>query len=257
MLLAIDCGNTHVTVGVVDADVTVRSVLRIPTDRRETEFGYAAKLRQILELQGTDLAAVRGVAISCVVPSVTDVLVRAARLLTGHEALVVGAGIKTGLPLSVNDPGTVAADLVVAAVAARAEYPLPCIVVDFGTATTVSALDRNGKFIGCAILPGAELSLRALSAETALLPNVEIRAPRSPIGTSTVDCMRSGVVYGAAGSVDGLLDRFTDAMGTAPAVIVATGGLAASIAPHCKHKMETDEALLLKGLRRIWDKNQK
>ena len=257
MLLAIDCGNTHTTVGVVDGDCTVHSVFRIPTDRRETDFGYATKIGQILKMQSFDVEEIHGVALSCVVPPVTDVLVRAARLLTGKEALVVGAGIKTGLPLAVNDPGTVAADLVVAAAAARAEYPLPCLIVDLGTATTVSAVDKNGKFIGCAILPGAALSLRALSEETALLPHVEIRAPRSPIGVSTGDCMRAGIVFGTAGAVDGLIDRFAEAMGEIPASIVATGGLSSPIAPHCKHRLQVDETLLLRGLRRIWDKNQK
>ncbi len=257
MILAIDCGNTHTTVGCVDSDCNVHSVFRIPTDRNETDFGYAAKFKQILDLQGVAIDAIEGVAISCVVPPINDVLVRTAKLLTGYTALVVGAGVKTGLSLSVNDPGTVAADLVVAAVAAKAEYPLPCLVVDLGTATTVTALDQSGKFIGCAILPGAELSLRALAEKTALLPHIEIRAPRSPIGTCTADCMRSGIVFGAAGAVDGLLDRFEEAMGMPPASIVATGGLASSIAPYCKHTLKTDDTLLLRGLRRIWDKNRK
>ena len=257
MILAIDCGNTHTTVGIVDGACTVRSVFRIPTDRRETDFGYAAKIGQILKMQDVTAEEIRGIALSCVVPPIADVLVRAARHLTGKEALVVGAGVKTGLPLAVNDPGTVASDLVVAAVAARADYPLPCLIVDLGTATTLSALDAGGRFIGCAILPGAEISLRALAEETALLPHVEIRAPRSPIGTSTADCMRAGTVFGTAGAVDGLIDRFAGAMGTPPASIVATGGLAAAIAPHCKHMLQLDETLLLRGLRRIWDKNQK
>ena len=257
MLLAIDCGNTHVTVGCVDAAHGVHSVFRIPTDRRETEFGYAARFQQILHMQGVSKESLAGVAISCVVPALSDVLVRTAKLLTGRDALVVGAGIKTGLSIAVNDPGTVAADLVVAAVATKADYPLPAIIVDLGTATTVAALDKNGKFIGCAILPGAELALSALSKETALLPSVDLRAPRSPIGTATADCMRSGIVYGSAGAIDGLLDRFEEAMGMPPASTVATGGLASAIAPHCKHSLQIDDTLLLRGLRTVWEKNQK
>lgn len=257
MILCIDCGNTHTTVGCVDATHAVSSVFRIPTDRRETEFGYAAKFKQILALHGTDLAAIRGAAVSCVVPPVTDVLVRAVRLLLGIDALVVGAGVKTGLHLCINDPGTVASDLVVAAVAAKEEYPLPCLIVDMGTATTVSALDEKGRFIGCAILPGAELSLGALSAQTALLPNIELAPPKNPIGTSTVDCMKSGIVYGTAGAVDALLERFCASLSTHPASFVATGGIAPRIAPHCKHTLTLDGHLLLKGLRTVWDKNQK
>ena len=257
MILAIDCGNTHTTVGCVDENRTVTSVFRIPTDRRETEFGYAAKIKQILELHGTSLSDIRGAAISCVVPPVTDVLVRAVRLMTGLESLVIGAGVKTGLHLRINDPGTVASDLVVAAVAAKEEYSLPCLIVDMGTATTVSALDTDGKFIGCAILPGAGISLSALTEQTALLPNIELKPPKSPIGTNTVDCMKSGIVYGTAGAVDGLLERFSEALPTPPTAIVATGGIAPQIYSHCRHTITLDEHLLLKGLRIVWDKNQK
>lgn len=257
MILAIDCGNTHTTVGCVDGNRTVTSVFRIPTDRRETEFGYATKIKQILQLHGASLSAIRGAAISCVVPPVTDVLVRAVRLMTGLEALVIGAGVKTGLHLRINDPGTVASDLVVAGVAAKEEYPLPCLIVDMGTATTVSALDAEGKFIGCAILPGAGISLGALTEQTALLPNIELKPPKSPIGTNTVDCMKSGIVYGTAGAVDGLLERFSEALPTPPAAIVATGGIAPQIYSHCRHAITLDEHLLLKGLRLVWDKNQK
>ena len=257
MILAIDCGNTHTTVGCVDEGRTVTSVFRIPTDRRETEFGYAAKFKQILELQGADLGSIRGAALSCVVPPVTDVLLRAVRLLLGIDALVVGAGVKTGLHLRINDPGTVASDLVVAAVAVKEEYPCPCLIVDMGTATTVSALDDGGRFIGCAILPGAALSLGALAAQTALLPNIELAAPKNPIGANTVDCMKSGIVYGTAGAVDALLERFSEALSTPPLSIVATGGVAPNIISHCRHTLILDEHLLLKGLRIVWDKNQK
>ncbi len=257
MILAIDCGNTHVTVGCVDASCKVSSVFRIPTDRRDTEFGYAAKIKQCLDLYKVPKTDLVGAAISCVVPSVTDILVRAVRLLLGCEALVVGAGVKSGLRLCINDPGTVASDLVVAAVAAKEEYPLPCIIVDLGTATTVSAIDREARFIGCAILPGVETSLGALTERTALLPNIEIKAPPSPIGASTVDCMRSGIVYGSAGAVDALVDRFEEASEMRGATVVATGGAASAIIPHCKHATRLDEVLLLKGLRIIWDKNRK
>ncbi|MBE6589059.1 MAG: type III pantothenate kinase [Ruminococcaceae bacterium] len=257
MILAIDCGNTHITVGCVSGAHEVFPVFRIPTDRRDTEFGYAAKIKQCLDLYKVDTSRLVGAAISCVVPSVTDILVRAVHLLLGCDPLVVGAGVRSGLRLCINDPGTVASDLVVAAVAAKEEYPMPCIIVDMGTATTVSALDKDARFIGCAILPGVDTSLSSLTDRTALLPNIEIKAPRSPIGTSTVDCMRAGIVYGSAGAVDGLLDRFAEALGEPPAAIIGTGGAAPAILPHCKHTVLLDEVLLLKGLRRIWDKNQK
>lgn len=257
MLLAIDCGNTHITLGCVTRDRKVSSVFRLPTDRHDTEFGYAARIEQCLALFSVERKVFVGAAISSVVPAMTDILVRAVRLLLGFDPLVIGAGLKTGLRLCINDPGTVAADLVVAAVAAKEEYPAPTVIVDMGTATTVSALDQDARFIGCAILPGVDTSLASLTARAALLPDIEIKAPRSPIGTATADCMRSGIVYGSAGAVDGLVARFCEEPLMKNATVVATGGAAAAIVPHCKHEIILDEMLLLKGLRIIWDKNQK
>lgn len=255
MILTVDCGNTHTTVGCVDTDNSVCAVFRIPTDRRDTEFGYAAKMKEIFDLQKIDLALVQGAVISCVVPSMTDILKSAVRLLSGTEPLVVGAGVKTGLHICINDPGTVAADLVATAVAAKEEYPLPCMIVDMGTATTVTVVDERARFIGGAILPGAGISLDALASRAALLPHVDMTSPKHAIGADTAECMKSGIVYGTAGAVDGLLERFTQELGGAPASIVATGGIAPLIASHCKHTMQVDETLLLRGLKRIWDKN--
>ncbi|MBQ9773752.1 MAG: type III pantothenate kinase [Clostridia bacterium] len=256
MILAIDCGNTHITLGCVDACNTASHVFRIPTDQKQTEFGYAATIRQILSLEGVELASLAGVAVSCVVPPVTDTLVRAAKLLTGKEPLVVGAGVKTGLHICINDPGTLAADMVVSAVAVKELYPLPALIVDMGSATTVTVVDERARFIGGAILPGVKLSLEALAQSTALLPHIEIQAPRAPIGANTVDCMKSGIVYGAAGAVDGLIDRFEAQLKAPVASIVATGGLCKSVIPHCTHTATIDEELLLKGLRIIWDRNR-
>ncbi len=256
MILTVDCGNTHTTVGCITKDNRVCVVFRIPTDRRETEFGYAAKMKEIFDLQKIDLALIEGAVISCVVPPMTDILIRAVRLLIHTTPLVVGAGVKTGLHICINDPGTVAADLVATAVAAKEEYPLPCIIVDMGTATTLTVVDERARFIGGAIAPGAGISLEALSAHTALLPHVDMTSPKRAIGANTADCMKSGIVYGTAGMVDGLLERFAAELGCAPASIVATGGIASLIAPHCRHSLTVDETLLLRGLKRIWDKNQ-
>lgn len=257
MILAIDCGNTHITVGCVGADGGVAPSFRIPTDRVETDFGYAAKLGQIFDLLEIVPAQFDGAVISSVVPSLTDVLVRAVRIITKKTALVVGAGVKTGLHICINDPGTIASDLVAAAVAAKEAYPLPCIIVDMGTATTLTVVDEKSRYIGGAILPGVGLSLAALAEGTALLPDVELQAPRRAIAANTVESMQSGIVYGTAGSIDGLIDRFESELGRPAASIVATGGIASVIAPYCKHSMTTDETLLLKGLWIIWQKNRK
>ena len=254
MILAIDCGNTHITIGCVDSLGTALPVFRIPADPAETEFGYAVKIKQILDLEGISLDSLSGAAISCVVPPMTETLVRAAEKLTHTTPLVVGAGVKTGLHICINDPGTIASDLVIAAVAAKAEYPLPCAIIDMGTATTVTLLDEKGRFIGGAILPGTKLSLDALAQRTALLPFTDLTEPKSTVGTNTVDCMKAGILYGSAGAVDGLLDRFEEQIGTL-ASIVATGGLSRFVIPHCRHTITEDETLLLKGLRLIWNKN--
>ena len=256
MILAIDSGNTHTTFGCLDGQNKAKPIFRIPTDRTETEFGYAAKMKQVLDLCQVDVSAFEGAIISCVVPPVTDILVRAVKLLTGLDALVVGAGIKTGLHICINDPGTVAADLVASAVAAKEEYPLPCVIVDMGTATTLTVVDEKGRYIGGAILPGVGLSLNALAEGTALLPHIEIIPPRKAIAANTVDSMKSGILYGTAGSIDGLLDRFAEELGREPASIVATGGMSTMICRHCRHSITLDETLLLKGLALIWRKNQ-
>ena len=254
MILTVDCGNTHVTLGCVDADMNVTAVSRIPTDQADTEFGYAAKFKQIFDLLGIDISKLRGAIVSCVVPPVADVLSRAVHLLTGHTPLMVGAGIKTGLHLFINDPGTVASDLVAAAVAAKELYPLPCIVVDMGTATTVTAIDERGRFIGGAFYPGADISLTALAQRTALLPHIEIQPPQHAISANTVDCMRSGVLYGHASMIDGMIDRIRQEFGK-DLFILATGGMASTVIPLCRHEIHVDEALVLKGLHILYQKN--
>ncbi len=257
MILAIDCGNTHIKCGCMSAEQEPSLVFRLPTDRLQTDFGYAATVRQILEMSHISTSELEGAILSSVVPPMTDTLVRAVQLLIGQAPIVVGAGVKTGLHIAVNDPGTVAADLVVSAAAAKALYPLPAVIVDMGTATTVTAVDKNGRFIGGAILPGVKLSLDALAEKTALLPHIELHAPKNAIGSDTVECMKSGILYGNAGAVDALLDRFSDALQNADISFVATGGLASTIIPHCRHTLALDENLSLKGLYLIWEKNKK
>ena len=247
MILAIDCGNTHITFGCVQENGNIEKLFRIPTDRRETDYGYAARMKQIADLEGIDLSETKGAILSSVVPPVTDTLVRAVRLVTGHTALVVGAGIKTGLHIRINDPGTVASDLVSTAVSAKELYPLPCVIIDMGTATTLTVVDVGGKYIGGAILPGVGISLNTLAENTALLPHIEILPPKNAIAAHTVDSMKSGIVYGTAGAIDALLDHFATELGGAPASIVATGGMCRMICPYCRHEITVDETLLLNG----------
>ncbi len=256
MILAIDVGNTHISFGCVQADGSVGQVFQMATDPAETGFGYAARMQQILALGGVETAALEGAVLSCVVPPALDAVRSAVQLLTGQQPLTVGAGVKTGLPLAIDDPGDLAGDLVAAAVAARAEYPLPCIIVDMGTATTVTVVDENGRYIGGCILPGAGIALHALAQNAALLPRIDITPPQKAIATNTLDSMKAGIVFGSAGAVDGILDRYAAALGREPASIVATGGLCGAVCPHCRHDIRCDATLVLKGLGILWRKNR-
>ncbi len=255
MLLAADCGNIHMVLGIREESGEIREVFRVETNRKKTGFEYAAGLSQILGLLSIDRADIQGVILSSVVPQLTDTLRQAFHMVTGRQTLVVGAGVKTGIRLQIDDPGTVAADLVATAVAARNRLPLPAIMIDMGTATTVTAVNAAGSYIGGAIMPGVQLSLNALTEGTSLLPSIEVAPPKRVIASATMDSMRSGIIYGTAGALDGLIDRF---METLPDVqsIVATGELCRVICPCCRHKIEIREHLVLEGLYEIWKLNR-
>ena len=168
--------------------------------------------------------------------------------------MLVGSGMKTGLNIRMDNPKTVGSDMIVDAVAALKDYPCPIVVIDMGTATTMSVIDQAGNYIGGVILPGLKVSLDSLSSKTAQLPDISLDIPRKVIGKNTIDCMRSGIMYGNAGTIDGILDRMEDELGACPSV-VATGGLSRFVVPLCRHNIVYDEALLLKGLRILYEKN--
>ena len=188
------------------------------------------------------------------VPSVTGTVKEAVEKYTGARILVVGPGIKTGLKLAVDDPAQQGSDLVVGAVAGVHLYPVPQILIDMGTATTVSVINREKAYIGKMILPGLAISLDALSSRTAQLPRISLDPPKKLIGSNTVDSMKSGILYGNAGALDGLIDRINEELGET-CTVVATGGLAGAVAPLCRHKMFLEDDLLLKGLLIIYHKN--
>lgn len=255
MILAIDVGNTHVVLGTINGGA-VESVGRLSTDSVCTEYEYAVMIRDVLSFRHIDAAKLDGAIISSVVPAVTATLRRSIRLLCGRDALVVGAGVKTGLNIRIDDPAQLGADLVVGAVAALDLEAPPLIIIDMGTATTIFAIDSTGAFRGGAILPGVMISMNALSGGTSQLPYINIEAPKKCIGTNTVECMQSGAVYGAASMLDGMVERMEAELG-APASVIATGGLAGCIIPYCKHEIRYEPELLLNGLALIWEKNQK
>lgn len=256
MLLAIDIGNSNVVIGCIDRGDRVAAQFRMVTDLKKTEDEYASGMKAILEFNGVDRAAFEGAVICSVVPPLTEIFRRAVEKIIDRRALVVGAGLKTGLNVQIENPASLGADIVAASVAAMTEYPLPVIVIDMGTATTITVVDRGNRYIGGAIVPGAALSMNALSAGTSLLQKVPIEAPKKAICTTTTESMQSGAVFGNAALLDGMIERFERELGC-EATVVATGGIAQKIVPHCQKHIICDENLLLKGLNAIYRKNKR
>ena len=255
MILTIDVGNTNVVIGCVD-NGEVRSAYRLATNLNDLSSDYALRMRQSFEFDGIDYHAFTGAILSSVVPQLNRAIRTAVKKVTGLDCMVVGAGIKTGVNVKIDDPGTLAGDLITGAVGALAMFKPPIIVVDMGTATTIVAIDKDGAYTGGAIVPGVKLSYTALSSGTSLLPKIAIQAPSKCIGTNTVDSMKSGAVYGTAALVDGMIDRMEEELG-APVSVIATGGLAGVVAPYCRREIAYEPALLLKGLAILYEKNAK
>ena len=255
MILTIDVGNTNVVLGCVE-DGVVKSISRMATNQNDLTNDYALKMRQSFDFDGIDYKNFEGAILSSVVPQVNRAIKSAVKKLTGLDCMVVGAGLKTGVNVRIDDPGTVAGDLITGAVGAVALYEPPLIVVDMGTATTMVVVDKDGAYIGGAIIPGVGLSYSALSAGTSLLPNISIEAPKKCIGTNTVDCMKSGAVFGAAAMLDGMIARMEEELGESVTVVV-TGGISGCIVPYCKREIKHEPDLLLKGLAILYQKNTK
>ncbi len=255
MILAIDAGNSHIVIGMIE-NGEIKNVVRIHTDPRETATEHAIKLRQITDFYNLRPEAFEGTILSSVVPQVTQSLKSAVEKLTGRRMLIVGPGIKTGLNLRLDEPSSVAADLIAGAVGAVTHYGAPVIVVDMDTAITMTVTDRNSAFRGGAILPGVKLSYGALAAGTSLLPEISILPPKKAVGGNTVDAMRSGAVFGTAAAIDGMVTRMEEELGY-PCRVVATGSLAGEIIPCCRRTdIIRDTDLILKGLWALYEKNR-
>ena len=255
MILSIDIGNTNIVIGCID-DGEISKVFRVFTNIAKTADEYAVEIKSILSFHGVERERIDGAVISCVVPPLTRVFKDAVKLITGVDAIIVGAGVKTGMNILIEDPGTLAGDMVATAVGALASYTAPVIIVDMGTATKMFVLDKKGAFIGGAIMPGVSLSMNALAAGTSLLPRVPIEAPARYISANTIDCMKSGSVFGAASMIDGMVERFEEELGE-KAQVVATGGLAEAVYRYCRHEIIHDPHLILRGLGIIYEKNKK
>lgn len=253
MILAVDVGNTNIVLGFLDGETLVDEC-RLSTAADDSAEEYAIKLNSILDICKISAQEIEGSVLSSVVPPLNRTISKAVMLITGKKPIVVGPGVKTGLHIKTNNPAELGADMVVGAVAATSKYECPLIIFDLGTATTASVIDRDGCFIGCSIMCGVKTALNALSSGTAQLPQIEIVAPKSAIGTNTVDCMRSGTVFGTAAMLDGLVKKFEKELGEKANVII-TGGLGGVIARYCESDVTVDKNLLIDGLRIIYEKN--
>lgn len=253
MILAIDIGNTNIVLGCIK-DRKILFTERLSTDQAKTDLEHAISIKMVLELHNINPREVEGAIIGSVVPPITTLIKEALYKITGCNAMIVGPGVKTGLNILMDNPAQVGSDLIVGAVAGIAEYTLPLVLVDMGTATTICVIDEHKNYIGGMILPGLRVSLDSLTSRTSQLPRISLDPPKRLIGKNTIECMKSGILYGNAACIDGMIDRIEADLGQ-KTTVVATGGLAGKIIPLCSHDVILDDELLLKGLLLLYEKN--
>ena len=256
MLLAVDIGNTNIVFGCVDDNDKVVLFERISTDHNATAAEYAVLIKTILEMNSFDLSDIHDAVMSSVVPSVTNTVKEAIHKFFGVDIMIAGPGVKTGLNILIDNPRQLGSDQAVDAVAAINQYPVPLIIIDMGTATTLSVVDSSKNYRGGLILTGMKVAADALTARTAQLPKVNFEVPSHVIGTNTVDCLKSGILYSTASALDGIIDRIEDELGE-KCTAVATGGLSELVVPLCRREIILDNNLLIKGLAIIYKKNRK
>lgn len=254
MLLVVDVGNTQTHFGTYSGDDLLEH-WRFATVRTSTADELGAALRALLELRGIGLADLDGSIISSTVPQLEPEWIRMGQRYLGHDTLAVGPGLKTAMPIRIDNPRELGADRLVNAIAAYEKVQGPVISVDFGTAVNYDVVSGKGEYLGGVIAPGVELSLDALTTRGAKLPKIDLLPPRHAIGKSTVEAIRSGVIYGYAGQVDGLVTRLIEELGE-DAEVLATGGLASYIVPHTTVIDEIDEDLTLRGLKILHERNR-
>lgn len=255
MLLAIDIGNTNLVIGCIKDDEILFKA-RIATDRLRTSDQYGVEIKNMLEAYGARIQDVEDCIISSVVPPVFNSVKTGVMKIIGKEPMVVGPGLKTGLNIHVDVPSQVGSDRIVIAVAALAEYKAPLILMDLGTATTIEVVEPDNLYVGGVIFPGVKVSLDALTSRAAQLPAISLDRPKQVIGKNTIDCMRSGMMFGTAAMIDGLIERMEEELGHS-STIIATGGMAQFVTPLCRRKIILEKDLLLKGLNIIYKKNKK
>ena len=253
MILALDMGNSNIVVGGIDNNKTY-FMERIGTDLKLTDSEYAIQIKSLLDINKIDISDIDGSILSSVVPPLNTTISNAVKKILGVNPLIVNCNMNTGMKILMDNPASVGCDLIVDSVAAASKYPLPIIVIDMGTATTITVVDKDGNYIGGIIHPGLRVSLESLSNKTAQLPHIDLSTPNKIIAKNTIESMRSGILYGHAGMMDSCIDRMEKELGM-KATIVATGGLAPFVVPLCSHEIKVDDNLMLEGLYILYQKN--
>ncbi len=255
MILVVDLGNSNIVLGLYDRGQLL-TTWRLPTERQQSEDFYALQIQNYVQSSAWKDIPIEGVMLSSVVPPLTYVLMTALQKCTGKVPFMLQSGIKTGLKVRAENPNEVGADLVAGSVGAITKYGFPCVVVDLGTATKFSVIDKDGAFIGALIAPGIKIGVNALVQMATQLPHIQLVAPAKVIGRNTPDSMNSAVIYGTADMIDGLVHRIEDELGY-PVKLIGTGGLAPRVLPHCRSRLIIDDHLILDGLYDIYMRNQK
>lgn len=256
MLLAIDVGNSTTSVGLFDKDKNLCFMASLDTDSRKTADQISVDLMNLFTLYHYHYSEVTGAILCSVVPPLNFMMEKALTRLLGKPPMVVGPGVKTGLNIRLTNQSQVGADIVADAVAALEKFKAPIITIDMGTATTVGVISDGRTYEGGMLLPGVNVSLEALSRRAAQLPDISLQHPKTLIGKNTEDCMRSGIVYGTAGMLDGIIDRIREQFPGKEVSVVATGGNAPVIVKYTRNKIVYDKYLLMDGLWTIYQKNK-
>lgn len=256
MLLAIDVGNSTTSVGLFDSDKNLQFQAFVDTDSRKTADQISIDLMNLFTLYHFDFRCVTGAILCSVVPPLNFMMEKALTRLLGKPPMVVGPGVKTGLNIRLANQSHLGADIVADAVSALEKFQPPIITIDMGTATTIGVITEGRTYEGGLLLPGVNVSLEALSRRAAQLPDISLQHPKSLIGKTTEDCMRSGIVYGTAGMLDGIIDRIREQFAGQEVTVVATGGNAPVIVRYCRNPIIYDKYLLMEGLWTIYQKNQ-
>lgn len=256
MLLAIDIGNSNTSVGLFGPDGDLKFLAALDTDGRRMADQFSIDLMNVFALYQYDLKDVTGAIVCSVVPPLNFMLEKAVARLLGKPPMVVGPGVKTGLNIRMDFQTQMGADIVADAVSALEKFPAPIVTIDMGTATTIGVISHDRTYEGGLLLPGVNVSLEALSRRAAQLPAISLQHPKALIGKNTEDCMRSGIVYGTAGMLDGVIDRIREEFPGKNVSVVATGGNAPVIVKYCRNKIVYDKHLLMDGLWAIYQKNR-